>query len=467
MEIESVARASGEMSLRPRNSPNPVPLTAPQLRWWRALQRDGRQSARTMASAVQISGHVDRERLRESVEAVVRRHESLRTRIVIVNATPMQWIDAPSRLELDQAELDASPNADAATLLRNYTQQLTEEKVDLSTGPLFKAALIRTHERQHVLVLMADHIVSDAASLAIVNSEIWHLYSAPVSPASATTLAPLRLQFGDYAVWQAESYANWRTQHEAYWRSHLAGASRTQLPTDYLSNTQGTASAVTHFPLGKHQTNQLREIARLQGIPLPFVALALQVCAISRWCGQRSLLLTFVTHGRHCHPELRTMTGFLASSLLLRVQVGPDDSFLDLLEQIRNEFASAFAHYDFGHVVNLLPEYSTDVCFNWLPNQAQRKQDSREDGHACAVSVRPYRLASAWQGKLWPFFYDTSAGINVSVWYRPDLFSAQTIDRFGEMLRCFGQAFALAPNARVASIDARAPEDRPPQTSKA
>src|SRR6202000_2033096 len=110
-------------------------------------------------------------------------------------------------------------------------QQFADEPIDLSVGPVFEAALLRISVREHVLILLLDHIVSDAASWGILSKEIWTSYSQ-AAHGQSSLLPNLSVQFPDYAVWQQRTHGAWLRKHEAYWRGHLSGAPRIRMPRD-------------------------------------------------------------------------------------------------------------------------------------------------------------------------------------------------------------------------------------------
>lgn len=453
---------STDLPLQPRPADCPVPLTAWQRRTWNQFIGQGRLSVRMGAAALRVLGPLDPIVLRRSLEEVIRRHESVRTRFVAIDGVPEQVIDSSCECHLEEIELAQTASSDGAREVTRLVRHFLEEQVDLSVGPLFAAKLWRLSSSEHVLILALDHMVADAASCAILSGEVWTLYHQ-AAKGLPFSLPHLPVQFADYAVWQQRTHSAWLKKHGPYWKERLTGAPRLQLPVDDgLASGDYPIAVPLHFPFGNRLSAGLRDAARREGALLPLVVLTVYVAVVSRWCGQRDLVLTFVSHGRHRRPELQNMIGFLASRLFLRVEIGHDDSFRDLLKRVNVEFYSAYEHYDFDRVPDFIPECAadTDTDFNWLPavwgRRPAHKGAADEQLRIQPFPLEPYRKRLPEWFKLASVFSETAAGIVATVLYRPDLFAADTIERFGQNLRSFAQEFAHHPLAPIASVSLEA-----------
>ncbi|UUZ51683.1 condensation domain-containing protein [Massilia sp. B-10] len=106
-------------------------------------------------------------------------------------------------------------------------------RFDLAQGPLIRGQLLRVTDDEHILLVTQHHIISDGWSLGVLMDEVQALYNA-FSQGQPDPLAPLALQYADYAAWQR----NWLQgevldQQVAFWKSHLLGApALLSLPTD-------------------------------------------------------------------------------------------------------------------------------------------------------------------------------------------------------------------------------------------
>src|SRR6185437_7236257 len=224
---------SVEEPLRPRVPDCTVPLTAVQTLTWRWMEKTATLlSERFCTVSVRLLGPLNIEALRTTVQELVNRHESLRTRFIkIEGGQPEQQFDRDQQCSWQISEISAGPGENTEELLRQRAEEFAHEKVDITVGPLFAARLFRVSASDHVFIMAIDHLVSDGVSLAILNREVWSLYQQ-ATQGLPLSLPRLPIQFADYAVWQAHNYDIWNKTHGVYWLSRLQGAPTLELPRD-------------------------------------------------------------------------------------------------------------------------------------------------------------------------------------------------------------------------------------------
>jgi hypothetical protein len=401
------------------------------------------------------------------------RHESLRTRIVVTNRSPSQYVAPPREYHLDVVDLTHHSVAVAEHEAMSLVQTFLDRVIDPSVDCLFEATLWKLGESDYLLVLALDHIVADGISFGILNRETWELYNSGMEEISES-LPPLRVQFPDYAIWQQRTYRAWMREYEAYWRQHLAGAESVQIPCDLCSNALGTPETL-HVTFGTSLSLKLREMARHQGTVLSMVVLAIYVIVMSRWCRQEDeLLLSYAFHGRSRHPELPGMIGPIVHALFLRITLIKGEPFRDLLVRTQMEVCSALGHLDFGVVPDLLPDCLTEVSFNWQPTTwAGGSLDHHFIAETLLTPVWAKRLAAKherpdqrlimssfparWSGgvKFNPIFYDTEHGIQLVVTYAPNVLARATMQVLCDDLKSVASQVAESPLARLSEIVTR------------
>lgn len=461
------------MNLSPLDSDSPieprafgcsVPLTAPQRLAWKFMNEAWSRplSLRVCAVAAQISGPLNCDFLRKSIETVVQRHESLRTRFILVDGTPVQHIETPpENYDLNIIDLSTPTTCDAELEAKHQVQEFMERKVDLSSGPVFEARLWRLSEREHVFVVLIDHLVSDWISNAILNREIWRLYEQAEQGISFS-LPVLPLQFADYAVWQQRTYDSWMRKHETYWKAHLMGGLPLEIPSDARSKDDDTKSprgVTMHIPFGRDLSDRIRDVARREGTSRPVLALTAFAAVLSHWCGQRDFLLPFVSHGRYRRPELEPMIGFVSHILLTRIEVSERDTLRDLLGRVKREFCQALYHNDFDRVPDFIPRFQSASMqtslhaslFQW--RSASRAYPDKQQRFT-QLRMQPFlvRLPD-WKGlKLSVIFQDTNAGIFLTLYYSPHCLTSDTVKWFGTNVRLVLDALVQHPFASVQSV---------------
>jgi Condensation domain/TubC N-terminal docking domain len=270
--------------LQLRQRAEPIPLAFSQQWLWNELELGQRHSMRMVAAAVALNGNLHTGTVRQSLALSIHRHESLRTRIVLVNGVPQQHVDEHQDLDFAVIELDDLPSDEVNSAIQNFGQSLASEPYFVNEGHLIAARLLRFSERRHALIVAADHIISDVASIGILLREITVTYirllrQQPLSDPSTS------VQFADYAVWQKQCARAWGQKHDDYWRERFAGAVGIRLPHD-LKNEMASVRRRAALPVcfGSELSSLLREFGRRSRTTLAMTMLGVYAVVLARWC---------------------------------------------------------------------------------------------------------------------------------------------------------------------------------------
>ena len=197
---------------------------------------EGGSAAYHLPESVRFSGDLSVAALESSLNTLVSRHETLRTVFQESDGQVWQVIQPESEAVFTLEHIDVSDLSDDDQAERVNIESQAEHQApfDLATGPLIRGRLLRLSEDDHVLLVTMHHIVSDAWSMGIVTAEINTLYQA-YSEDKPNPLAPLALQYADYAVWQRTHISgDALDEQSAYWQRHLVDApALLNLPTDH------------------------------------------------------------------------------------------------------------------------------------------------------------------------------------------------------------------------------------------
>jgi len=148
-----------------------LPLSFAQQRLWFLAQLTPESSGYHIPIALRLTGELDRAALQASLDALIERHESLRTRFVLVQDQPAQVIVAAQPIGLEQLDLRALPAAERQRQAWKLLHASAHQPFDLERGPLLRLALLRVAADEHVLAVVMHHIVSDGASLQVIVDE--------------------------------------------------------------------------------------------------------------------------------------------------------------------------------------------------------------------------------------------------------------------------------------------------------
>jgi hypothetical protein len=393
------------------------------------------------ASAVRILGPLSLDLLQTSLEIVIRRHEALRTRIVLNDGGPYQQIEPVPPRVLSTIDLSDQPPHARGDVSR-LVQESIDTPIDLAVGPLFEAKLWKLSDDEHVLILLIDHMVSDGVSNGILTREIWECYGRAML-GQPISLPQIPVQFADYAVWQAQTYPAWMEKHAEYWRQHLRGAGPTVIPADQSLLDGKSAGVLTkHIPFGDELTAALRGAARRERALLSVLVLSAYAVVLSAWCTTQDLLVAFPFHGRH-RPALRNVVGFVTNTLLLRIHVEREQTFGELLAQVKREIASALEHRDFDRVPDFLPEYEAKgVGINWQTTHSRHgplDHDVALEGVDQSYTTNQLRVLafptrSPAYVRFVPLIFDTPSALHMTIAFDPKILAPLTIEKFGRSL---------------------------------
>ncbi|MEO7330659.1 MAG: amino acid adenylation domain-containing protein, partial [Minicystis sp.] len=322
----------------------PLPLSFGQERLW-FLEQLEPSALYVLSSALRLLGPVDEDALERALQALVQRHEVLRTTFADEGGKPVAHLHAELHSPFQRLDLRTlAPDAREAAM-RVEAGAEAGRPFDLFTGPLLRAMLIRLDEEEQVLLLSMHHIVSDGWSNGILLQEIATLYEAfarGVSP----SLRELPIQYLDYATWQRELLSGeGLTRRLDYWKAQLAGAPSTlDLPFDHPhpvvpSRRAGRVSVSLSPALAR----ALGELSRREGVTLFMTLLAAFALLLHRHSGQSDLLIGTPVANRS-RGEIERLIGFFVNTLVLRVQIDGEMSFSALLRRVRAVCLGAYRH---------------------------------------------------------------------------------------------------------------------------
>ncbi|UZE84263.1 non-ribosomal peptide synthetase [Pseudomonas viciae] len=336
-----------------------LPLSFAQQRLWFLDHLDhAAGAAYHLPLALRLKGSLDKSALQATLDRLVARHETLRTRFELVDGEPVQKI-APTDhgFQLDQQDLRTLALDERKARLEHLGQINATQLFDLSHGPLMRGHLVQLEDEEHVLFITLHHIVSDGWSNSVLAREVSVLYSA-FTQGQKDPLPPLALQYVDYAAWQRQSLEGPALQAQIdFWRQHLEGApALLNLPLDRPRPAiQSYAGGILECSFSPALSADLRAFSQAQGTTLFMVLLAGWSVLMNHLSGQADVVVGTPVANRQ-RPELEALIGFFANTLALRVSTERDTRVEELLARIKNLTLSAYNHQDlpFEQVVSAL-----------------------------------------------------------------------------------------------------------------
>lgn len=326
-----------------------VPLSLMQQEMWE-LESWSEPGSYNVTGCLRLRGAVDREALRQALHWLVGRHEPLRTSFPTDEGGPYQSIAPSTGPLLTEADLRALPPDRRADERVARLRACDAVPFDIAAGPLVRAVLLLLAEAESELVLTLHHMIADETAVHILISEMDEAYSA-IAGGGQPALAPLPLQFADYALWERGWFDEARQQDElAYLVGRLEGASaevplpydRPPVPTEKVYDVS-LPPRVYQLTLPPEVEGAVTALAR-QCRATPFmVAMASVAALLAASSGRDDLVVSTIVTGRD-RPELDRVLGDFSRMGLLRCDVTGDPPFGVLLERVRNEVLGLIEH---------------------------------------------------------------------------------------------------------------------------
>jgi hypothetical protein len=219
---EKKSAAKDSFSIPARKNPASAPLSFNQESLLFIERLNPNTAAYNLYEAVKLTGNLDFDALRQTLDSIAARHESLRTSFREINGQTRQIIAPPQAVPIRIFDLSQSA-ADARE--REAFDIMTAEIVrpmDLQSGNLFKAALVKLSARENFLLVVMHHIISDGWSIGVFWKEFSSFYKS-FSEGNEPQLPELPIQFGDYAAWSRERLEKDFARQTEYWKNRLLG----------------------------------------------------------------------------------------------------------------------------------------------------------------------------------------------------------------------------------------------------
>ena len=417
-----------------------------QERLWVLSQLISTPAAYNIAAAFDVVGDLDLPRLEAALQALVKRHEALRTSFEERDEGLRQVIHATVDLRIKR-ENPPSQSPLYGQWIGEFASRLSLIPFDLGRLPLLRihvAALARDH---HVLLIVMHHIISDAWSTSLMVRELAEEYSGPARPESGRRD---RIDYVDYALWQRRRFEE-GAGHAGlqYWKEKLANCPETlELPCDRPRPPKMTYRGhhIIVESNGEFKRGMLLLAQASQCSPGTLMVSILQVF-LARYTAQMDLTIGVPVANRQ-HPQSRDIVGLFVNTIVLRQIVNPSDSFRQHLVRTQSAFLEAQEHQDVPFeklVEELRPSRSVantplfEVLFNYLedanlqlrlPGTQVREIDYDPGAVRVSLSVdvrsRANELTFAFQ-------------------YSEDLFDRETVEDMAENFLFFAQEIFSDP----------------------
>ena len=322
-------------------------LSFAQQRLWFLDQWEPESAVYNICRAHRLTGRLDVTAMEESLNAIVQRHEILRTTFPAPDGKPTQVIAPVLRLPLAVVDLQKLPVVEREAQSQCMANEEARLPFDLSRGPLLKATLVRLADEDHLFLCTVHQIVCDGWSMQVFFREFWTFYEA-YSAKRLPSVPTLSLQYADFSVWQRQWFQGEVLESQLrYWKKQLG----TSLPVVSLPNDrsrpvlQSFRGARIPLVLSEFLTEGLNELSRREEVTLFMTLMAAFQTMLYRYTWQEDMVVGFPIANRNW-VEAAGLIGFFVNTLVLRTDFSGNPTFNELLSRVRDVCLGAYANQD-------------------------------------------------------------------------------------------------------------------------
>jgi len=323
------------------------PMSLAQEGLWIFDQLKPNSTLNTLSITVHVKQVLDTQVLTRSLNALLQRHDTLRTTFQVIEGQPLQVIAPSLSIPLPVIDLQALSEAQRKTEVLRLATEETQWPFDLTHGPLVRTNLLQLGAEEHVLLLSMHRIVCDGWSMGACLRELISLYEAFLSGQFSPLPEP-PLPYAEFARrQQAWLKGDTAAEQLSYWKQHLAGSSAVlDLPTDRPRLLEPTLRGSTYdLVLPRVLSKALKALSQLEGVSLDMILMAALQTLLYRYTGQEDLLIGTVTAGR-TEAESEAVIGLFENMLALRTSLAGNLPFRELLGRVREVILQAQAHQE-------------------------------------------------------------------------------------------------------------------------
>jgi amino acid adenylation domain-containing protein len=462
------------------------PLSSAQKRLYVLQQMELESTAYNVPQAYKLEGKLNGKALANTFRQLIKRHESLRTSIDIVNGEAIQQIHQKVEFKIEYYDISkveaevkvesyegtgglAPMSVESAAALSSNPQPAAAligsfiRPFDLSHFPLLRVGLIKVENRKHILMVDMHHIITDGISMDLFVRESMALYAGEELP-------PLKFQYKDYSQWQNSPQQKRAVrEQEKYWlRQFSDEAPVLNLPLDYSRPAvQSFEGDMLSSELSIETTRALKQLALDTGTTLYMLLLAIYNVLLSKLSGQQDIVVGTPGAARQ-HAELERIIGMFVNTLAMRNYPRGNKKFIDFLQELKEKTLEILENqeYQFEDLVQKVP-VNRDQSRNPLFDTMFALQNMEAQAHGIPMVDIP-------QLKITPFeteyrtakfdlnltCFETEGKLLCSLEYCTKLFKSSTIERFLVYFQQILSAVLVKGNQKISQIEIITAEEK-------
>ena len=434
----------------------PMPASFGQQRIWFIDQIEGGSAQYNMPLGLKLRGEFDEDKAQQALNAIVARHEPLRTVFADYGQGALQIIRPQVEFVLERIDLT---DIDASQQQITITEAVNADAIkmfDLKQDLMIRGSFLRLGIDEGVLLLNIHHIASDGWSMKILIDEFVSHYQA-LSRGEALKVEVPTVQYADYAQWQRQwLQGEVLAQQLDYWQDKLAdiptvhglGLDRARKGPRFMTGAR-VATA-----LDSDLTSRLKAYCASQSASLFMAVQASFAVLLARYSAQNDIVMGAPVAGRD-DTALQPLVGLFLNTMILRTQLDDNPTFEQLLARSKEDHLDSHqnSHVPFELIVEkLAPQRSLlhSPIFQIMINMDNTEQSS---GEVKDVDISPLHADQDLSNKYEVTLYVVEGEKLRFGWaYDASLFDESTITAMAEGLNALLGEFVAQPQTPVLSV---------------
>ncbi|MEO8334160.1 MAG: amino acid adenylation domain-containing protein [bacterium] len=455
--------APSAASISPRDPSAPVPLTFAQEVLWLLDRATPGLTAYNTPLAKRVRGALDLAALEKALARVAERNEALRTVFRASGDAAEQVVLGESSVPLAMHDVSSLPYVDREQAALAALRAVANTPFDLAKEPGFRAAVARIADDDHILLLLTHHIVSDAWSYGLIFRELGALYDAEVAR-TMPDLPPIALHYGDYAAWQrATLQGDALDAGLGFWRERLADLPVLELPTEHARPiAQSFAGARRSIVIPRKLYLGLRDLAQRSGATMYMALLSAYATVLRQYTSQEDIIVGSAVAGR-TNREMEAMVGYFSQALPMRVRFEGDPTVTELLGRVAETVLGAFEHQDTplepivlelqsGRAQSHAPLFRVVLTMQDTMGAELRLGETESETVELDAAGTKFDLTL--------LVTERADDIDLTLWYRTDLFTGGYAERFLGHMRSVLEAMVANPAQRASELSLVTPAEK-------
>ena len=457
-KAELMARLASE-GIKIEPAVRTCPPSFVQRRFWTLQKLNPTESFYNAPFVFKLEGALNVELLRKSFNAVVSRHEVLRTTLEEIDGELMQAIAPAGEISFSFISLGDCPGELIAETAVCLLQTDVEYPFDLARQPGLRVMILQIHPREHLLQVVFHNTLFDQSSLMILLNEVSLHYAGFVD--STPVYLPPPTQYTEYVGWQESFMTSGMEERLDYWKDWF----RAGEPPEWTWTPSLTAPAQpsfhTHVPWQRYSaelTKKVKELSQRNGVTVYITLLAAYATVLRRYTGCSDITIGTTYSNRH-HWKFASLMGATIDVPALRIDMSGDSRFVALLSRVRAVVTAALTYQDipFERIASKLnfrkkpsgPLFR--MVFSFFPETPHKQlilpgvQVTFEEELINQVS-RPDLYLVLWENK-------TESGEELTGYWmhKKDVFSAETAERMNREFQELLGAIVEQPDTPLTS----------------